>query len=191
MDDEFEEVPPAKSTGLGFSSWMGAIFVGATFALIANLFFINIYNIPSESMDPTLRVKDYIISVPLLDNREDPERGDVVLFYPPESWDKPEGEVFIKRAIAIGGDTVECCSPEGEVLVNGEPIEEEYRQGGNGDLTYSFTVPEDSIFVLGDNREHSADSRYHPYEPFIPLDRVIGQPISIIYPFNHIKLLNN
>jgi signal peptidase I len=188
MPENTEQVTPAKPAK-GKFGWTVPILIGALLATLLNVFFVNIYVVPSSSMEPTLNVGDYMLSVPAVDNKENPERGDIIVFHPPASWDQPEGTVFVKRVIAVGGDIVECCSLDGEVKVNDQPIKETYMQGSNGTKNYSLKVPEGSVFVLGDNRENSADSRYHS-DPFIPFENVIGQPLQLIYPLNHFKSIN-
>lgn len=187
MSDRTETITPAQPSKGGFG-WGMPVIIGAVLAVILNVFFVNIYVVPSSSMEPTLNVGDYILSVPAIDNKETPERGDIVVFHPPSSWDQPEGTVFVKRVIAVGGDVVECCGDDGHVKVNNVAVDETYIKNTNGDKNYSFKVPEGSVFVLGDNRENSADSRFHT-DPFIPLENVIGQPLQLLYPFSHFKSL--
>lgn len=188
MPAETEQVPPAKPAK-GKFGWGFPILIGAVLAIILNVFFVNIYVVPSSSMEPTLNVGDYMLSVPAIDNKAAPNRGDIIVFTPPASWNQPEGTIFVKRVIAVGGDIVECCTADGKVRVNNEPLDETYMKNSNGDRTYSFKVPEGTVFVLGDNRENSADSRYHS-DPFVPLENVKGKPMQLIYPFNHFKPIN-
>ena len=189
MSADTENIAPSKPEK-GRTGWGVPVLVGAILAMILNFFFVNIYVVPSSSMEPTLNVGDYMLSVPALDNSKPPQRGDIIVFHPPASWNQPEGTVFVKRVIAIGGDTVECCSIDGKVKVNDEEIDEPYLKGENGHLSYNLKVPAGTVFVLGDNRGNSADSRYHMSEPFIPLENVSGQPLQLIYPFNHFKTIN-
>lgn len=172
-------------------SWVSVAVIGFTVGILVNLFFVDNYVVPSASMENTLQRGDYMLSAPLLDNATAPERGEVVVFNPPASWGQPEGTVFVKRVIAVGGDTVECCDENGDVLVNGEPIEEPYLKNGaeDLDLEYSYEVPEGSVFVLGDNRLMSADSRYHEDSPFVSVDDVIGQPKVLYWPLNRFTWL--
>lgn len=186
MSDNTEQVSPA--TPKPKFQWGWSIALGAMLAIILNTFFIDTYIVPSSSMEPTLQVGDYMLSIPVIDNRDTPERGEVIVFHPPASWDRPENEVFVKRVVAVGGDAIECCSSDGKVLLNGEPLDEPYMQGSNDGLDYSVKVPEGTVFVLGDNRSNSADSRYHS-EPFIPVENVIGQPFQLFYPFNHFQTI--
>ena len=183
MSKETEEIIPAKPKRRKFG-WTASILTGGLLAVVFQYFLVDTYSIPSASMDPTLEVGDYIISVPLVDNRNAPERGDIVVFVAPDSWGKQPNEKFVKRVIAVGGDIVECCSSTGKVKVNNEEIAEPYMVGSNEDKTYSFSVPEGSVFVLGDNRSNSADSRAYS-DPFVPVENIVGQPFQIIYPLDN------
>jgi signal peptidase I len=188
MSADTENLAPSKPEK-SKTGWGVSVLVGAILAMILNFFFVNIYVVPSSSMEPTLNVGDYMLSVPAIDNSKAPQRGDIIVFHPPASWHQPEGTVFVKRVIAVGGDTVECCSIDGKVRVNDEEIDEPYMKGTNGTLHYNRKVPAGTVFVLGDNRENSADSRFHE-DPFIPEENILGQPMQLIYPFNHFKAIN-
>lgn len=188
MPELTEQVTPAKPAK-GKFGWGVPVVIGAVLAIILNVFFVNIYVVPSSSMEPTLNVGDYMLSIPALENKDNPKRGDIIVFTPPASWDQPEGTIFVKRVIAVGGDTVECCTTDGKVKVNNQPIDESYMKNSNGSRTYSYKVPEGTVFVLGDNRENSADSRYHSSEPFVPIANIKGKPMQLIYPLNHFKAI--
>ncbi|AJE82014.1 signal peptidase [Streptomyces albus] len=147
-----------------------------------------------------------------------PERGDVVVFKDPGDWleaerkkkkDPPVGvkqikwaltnigllpsddeRDLIKRVVGVGGDTVKCCDKQGRVTVNGTPLNEPYLHPGNKPSDFSFTVkvPEGRLFVLGDHRADSADSRYHRTEAFngtVSEDSVVGRALVIAWPFGH------
>lgn len=100
---------------------------------------------------------------------------------------------LIKRIIGVGGDHVVCCNALGQTTVNGTPIDETpYLNLGEGQsapavIPYDVTVPEGSLWVLGDNRDHSRDSRYNLDQPthgFVPLDNVVGRAFLITWPLN-------
>ena len=161
-------------------------------------FVIQCFTIPSESMQPTLMAGD-TISVwrpDALGGRID--RGDIVVFdgrgsfvddalpTPLQkigSWVGvgPRDVYFVKRVIALGGDTVECCDAQGRLLLNGEPLNEEYAPLPASATEFSTRIPQGTMWVMGDNRNDSADSRAllgRPGGGFIPVDRVIGPVIG-------------
>lgn len=151
-----------------------------------------------------------------------PERGDVVVFKDPGGWLKDEkakssadGGAFqpvkdvmtfigllpsadeqdlIKRVVAVGGDTVKCCDKQGRVTVNGTPLTEPYVHPGNppSELKFTVNVPTGRIFVMGDHRSNSADSRFHldePYRGTVSEDNVVGRAVVIAWPFSHWRRL--
>ncbi|MFF4601230.1 signal peptidase I [Streptomyces sp. NPDC001339] len=151
-----------------------------------------------------------------------PERGDVVVFKDPGNWLRGEQhrpaddggalqpvkdamaaigllpsadeQDLIKRVIAVGGDTVACCDKQGRVTVNGTPLTEPYVRPGNPPSLMKFTVnvPTGRIFVMGDHRSNSADSRFHlngPYRGTISEDDVVGRAVVIAWPFGHWRRL--
>jgi signal peptidase I len=147
-----------------------------------------------------------------------PQRGDVVVFKDPGGWlekeqtpltEDPIGikqakevltfigllpsddeQDLIKRVVAVGGDTVKCCDRDGRVTVNGMPINEPYLFPGNSpsEMKFEVAVPPGRIFVMGDHRSNSADSRFHLEEPgsgTVAEDLVVGRAVVIAYPFSH------
>lgn len=189
-DSSSEELPQVKKKRSisGFAIFVAALIV----AIVLNVFFVKSYVVPSLSMADTLEVGDYMLSVPLIDNAHPPTRGTIIVFHPPTSWGEPDGTVFVKRVIAVGGDHISCCSVDGKVQVNGKSIDEPYLKDGVNDTkkTFDYIVPKGELFVMGDNRLNSADSRYHVTDPFVPVDRVLGQPHIRFWPLNRISWLN-
>lgn len=106
---------------------------------------------------------------------------------------------LVKRVIGLPGDVVACCNDFGQVTVNGTPINEPYLHLEDASLPasgteFEVTVPEDSLWVLGDNRYHSADSRAHtsgPHDGFVPLDNVVGRAILTTWPVDRWRWLDN
>jgi len=153
----------------------------------------------------------------------DPQPGDIVVFEGPDTWapevqlaepanwfssvmatlgraigvGPPSEKDYVKRVVAVGGQTVECCDAEGRVLVDGEPVDEPYIVTDNPLPSRSFgqvTVPEGRLWVMGDNRAGSADSRSHStdqYSGTIAVDDVIGKAALIVWPFSRFTTLDD
>jgi len=179
-----------------------AIITALLLALLIRTFVIQAFKIPSGSMMPTLLIGDHILvnkfiygtKIPFSDRRilvfKKPERGDIIVFKYPED---PERD-FIKRVIAIGGDSIE--SSDKVVYVNGKPLEEPYvqhvdppiRPKGN-DLRDNFgpiTVPMEKAFVMGDNRDQSYDSRWWG---FVEMKDIRGEALIIYWSWDPHKWL--
>ena len=178
------------------------ILVALVVALIVKTFFVQAFYIPSASMEPTLAVGDRVFVNKVVYDLGDITRGDVIVFGNPHpgqgtdrgpigaflSWlgegigfAQPEDEDFIKRVVGLPGETVEIS--DNVVYIDGEPLDEPYltddAKVSNGD--YPLTqVPDDALFVMGDNRGNSADSRYGL--GFVPVDEVIGRAFVVIWP---------
>ncbi len=152
-----------------------AIITALILALIIRTFVVQAFKIPSGSMIPTLVIGDHILvnkflygtQIPFTDRKilafREPEKGDVIVFKYPENPTKD----FIKRVIATEGDTIE--QKNKVVYVNGEPVVETYAyhydptmrsDSDRRDTFGRIQVPKDKIFVMGDNRDHSYDSRF-------------------------------
>ncbi|MFD5750574.1 signal peptidase I [Streptomyces sp. NPDC127033] len=121
------------------------------------------YTVPTNSMDPTVKAGDRVLAQRI--SGGDVRRGDVVVFRDSEWGDLP----MVKRVVGVGGDTVACCDDSGRLTVNGKPVEEPYVQGmlgGRASTTdFDATVPEGQLFLLGDERSGSLDSRVHLQDP--------------------------
>jgi signal peptidase I len=173
-------------------------------AIIIKTFLIQAFFIPSGSMEPTLMPDDRILVNRLAYRFGDIERGDIIVFADPTPADqdrgvlgtvlrwfgegigvvRPADDDFIKRVIALPGETWEM--RDGVAYVDGRRLDEAYVNQESLD-TRSFgpeTVPDGMLFVMGDNRNHSGDSRFPPPGGlgYIPIDRVIGQAFVIIWP---------
>jgi signal peptidase I len=193
-------------------------------SFVIKTFLIRSFYIPSQSMENTLQVDDRVIVSLLSPNLVPLQRGDVVVFTDPGGWldagdtreqaQSPLTDVLaflglaapddnnhlIKRVIGLPGDHVTCCNVTGQLTVNGVPLVEPYLDLPSGvtrDDPYDFSVvvPKGDIWVMGDNRDESADSAYHESHKdataFVPLSDVTGQAILISWPISHWATLGN
>ena len=153
-------------------------------------FVFQAYGIPSGSMENTIEVGDMVFSEKVTYYGSDPQRGDIVTFSDPEI----PSRILIKRVIATGGETVDLV--DGRVVVDGVALEESYTEGKPSypltaaygtEITYPYTVPEGELWVMGDNRTNSQDSRY-----FGSIDEssVTGRAVFTYWPLSRIGLLN-
>ncbi len=142
--------------------------------------------IMSSSLENTLMTDDIVFSTRLTD---DIDRYEIVSF---NFYVDRDSSVYIKRVIGLPGDTVEILN--GDVYVNGEKIKDEYVYNDpyNGALCVGYKkyeVPEDSYFMMGDNRHNSYDSRYWD-NPFVKKEDIIAKALFVVYPLKHIKVLS-
>lgn len=159
--------------------------------LVLRTFFIGNFYIPSGSMENTLLVSDRVLTI----KDPDPKRGDIVVFKDDQHWLSSDGNQYlVKRVAAVGGETIE--GKEGKIFVDGKAIDEsKYLKGRNTGLNSTFEaqkVPAGKLFVLGDNRENSADSRFHIASDtqFVDEASVTGKPFFIYWPLNRIGSVN-
>jgi signal peptidase I len=168
--------------------WLGVIGGGIAIALLVEAFLIQAFWIPSPSMEPTLDVGDRVLVNKLSYKFHDVNRGDVVVFErPPGASTGQNDEIkdLIKRVIAVGGDTIE--AKEGDVYVNGERIDENYLEPGTPtDNLPLKTIPDGQVFVMGDNRTNSEDSRIFGS---IDEDAIVGRAFIRVLPITDIGWL--
>ncbi|MCD6310639.1 MAG: signal peptidase I [Candidatus Eremiobacteraeota bacterium] len=132
-----------------------AVIVAGILALFIIVYVARIFFIPSESMLPTLKIRDVIIVNKAVYRLAPPKRGEIVIFRPPPKANAGEKQ-FIKRLIGLGGETIEV--KEGKVFINGKPLNEPYiREPMYYDMK-PVKIPKDGLFVMGDNRNNSDDS---------------------------------
>jgi signal peptidase I len=187
-DAEDADAQPRRRWRRTILEWLGVIGGGIAIALLVEAFLIQAFWIPSPSMEPTLGVGDRVLVNKLSYNFHDVNRGDVVVFErPPGASNGENGEIkdLIKRVIAIGGDTIE--ARDGNVYVNGKQIEENYLEPGTPtDNLPLTTIPDGRVFVMGDNRTNSEDSRI-----FGPIDEddIVGRAFIRVLPITDIGWL--
>ena len=182
------------------------ILVALGVAILVKSFVIQAFYIPSESMVPTLEVGDRVFVNKFLFDEGDIHRGDVIVFENPNQADlpdrgaiggflhwlgegigfaQPENEDFIKRVVALPGETIEI--RDDVVYIDGEPFDEPYLTDAAGKVMADYPlkeVPEGELFVMGDNRGNSADSRYGLGT--VPVEKVIGKAFVVIWPPSHL-----
>jgi signal peptidase I len=178
------------------AEWVGVIACGVVIALVAQAFLVQAFWIPSASMVPTLNEGDRVLVNKLAYRAHDVHRGDVIVFDRPEEAANGDDEIkdLIKRVVAIEGDTIEL--HEGDVYINGERIEEPYLNDDaptspdTGGCTNSgddrWELPEDTVFVMGDNRTNSSDSRC--FGP-IAEDTIVGRAVVKLLPLRDVGWL--
>lgn len=190
-------------------------------AFLVKTFLVQAFYIPSGSMEETLQVGDRVLVNKMVYRFRSIERGDIIVFDGTGSFVSgnqadpqinPIGQVarflgeivgiappsdrdFIKRVIGVGGDRVVCCDAEGLITVNGIPLDEtEYLYPKNPPSKQNFDVlvPEGRLWVMGDHRSASADSRAHLGDPgggMVPVERVIGRAFAIVWPLDRAQFL--
>lgn len=173
--------------------------------LIIRLFFFGFYSIPSESMMDTIQVGDRVITSKTAMKYPGLVRGDIIVFKDPAHWLNAESssssyqtsEYLIKRLIGLPGDTVACKGPGWPITVNGVAIDEQsyIRPGVDpSSVAFSVKVSADHVFVMGDNRSNSADSRYHfddGDKGLVPESDVIGVGLVVYWPLSRWSVLSN
>lgn len=207
-EDEGAERRPQRSFWKELPLLIG---IALLLALLIKTFLVQAFSIPSDSMQNTLQRGDRVLVDKLTPwFGSEPERGEVVVFHDPANWLSGEAtpepnfmqqvlskiglmpsadeKDLIKRTIAIGGDTVEC-KKGGPVVVNGKELDEPYIFPGNtpcDDFPFGpLVVPKGSIWVMGDHRQNSQDSRYHQQDStrgFVPVKDVVGRAVVVAWP---------
>lgn len=201
------------------------VLIALALALLIKAFIVQAFYIPSDSMMNTLQRQDRVLVNKVVYDLRDIRRGEVIVFRGDESWGsevpipEPTNPVqrfarwvggalgvthtsekdFIKRVVAVGGDTVACCDPEGRVTVNGQGLVEPYvfQNGplGDGSCTRRefgpIKVPQNRLWVMGDHRSASADSRCHldSHNGTIAESSVIGRAFVIVWPVDRVSTL--
>ena len=167
--------------------WTAVLGGALLVALIVKVFLFQAFVIPSESMVPTLEVGDRVLVNKLSYHLHDIHRGDVVVFErPPAAATPGDDSDLIKRVIGLPGDTVE--GSGGVVFVNRQPLDERYLP--QGAVTQDFAeveVGDHEVFVMGDNRQNSRDSRF--FGP-VPTDHIVGRAFARVWPLGALSFLS-
>lgn len=163
--------------------WVAVVVGALVVALVVKTFLFQAFYIPSASMEPTLTKGDRVLVNKLSYDLHDVNRGDIIVFELPSEKVGPDGiKDLIKRVVGLPGDVIE--SRDGDVFIDGKRLVEPYLPDGTTTDSPPIrrqTVPEDHVFVLGDNRDNSADSRFENRGP-IPIDTIIGRAFIQVWP---------
>ncbi|GAA3750091.1 signal peptidase I [Spinactinospora alkalitolerans] len=198
------------------------IVIALVLAFVIRTWVVQPFYIPSSSMEDTLLIGDRVFVNKLVYEVRDIKRGDIVVFNGSGSWDEeddvtveeptnpvsrlftwvgqqfgmaPTGKDYIKRVIGLPGDTVQCCDEQNRVLVNGVPLNEDYLYPGSLETHQEFgpvEVPEGRLWVMGDHRAVSYDSRMHQSDPgggTISEESVVGRAFVIVWPLGRMDTL--
>ncbi len=193
------------------------VVVALVVSLFIKTFLVQFFYIPSGSMENTLQIKDRVAvnKVPFISKNI--SRGDVVVFRDPDNWlpeiidydtnkyvskaksalvavgvlPNPTKQYLVKRVVGVAGDHIVCCTKAGNLTINDIEVTEPYIYAGNkpSEMKFDVTVPEGKLWVMGDHRGASADSRYHQEDinkGFVPVSRVTGRVVAVIWPFKNI-----
>lgn len=197
------------------------VVVALVVSLFIKSFLVQFFYIPSGSMENTLQINDRVAvnKLPFVSGKIN--RGDVVVFRDPASWlpepdssskstiaskirdglvlvgvlPNPAKQYLVKRVIGVAGDRIVCCTDK-KLTINGTPVDEPYIFKGNdpSDMTFDITVDPGKIWVMGDHRGSSADSRYHQDDVnngFVPVSKVTGRVYAIIWPFKNLSFVSS
>jgi signal peptidase I len=214
--EEDKSAPAAKKKRSFGRELLTIVVAAAVLTLLVKAFVVQVYRIPSASMENTLQIGDRVLVNKVVYHFRGIARGDIVVFSGQDSWgpDAPPPSsdpvvrffddvlsgiglqnsqtYYIKRVIGLPGDHVACCT-DGKVTVNGVPLSESsYLFPGNPPSTLKFNevVPPGHLWVMGDHRSDSDDSRYHPGDPgggAIPENQVVGRAFLIIWPLSQFR----
>ena len=175
-----EQVSPEVQARREAYDWIQSLISALLICVLVFVFVVRIMDVNGSSMVPTLKNGDKVLVSGLL---YEPDRGDIVVFKK-DSYN--DNKALVKRVIAVAGDTVNIDFDNGIVYVNGEAIEEAYLDGSTNnklDFIGPQTVPENCLFVMGDNRNASTDSRDKRIG-MVDKRLVIGKVLLVVYPFS-------
>ncbi len=175
---------PARDAPVSFGRWLGelVVMVALAFLLASGIrtFVIQPYVIPSSSMEPTIEISDRVLANKFIYRFSEPQAGDIVVLDDPTET----VQTLIKRVVATGGQIVDI--ENGRVLIDGIPIDEPYSLGAPTEpmvIGMPYAVPEGSVWLMGDNRPNSADSRVFGA---VPLSDINGRAFFTFWPMDRV-----
>jgi len=160
--------------------WVVSIVIAVVLALFIRHFIVELYIVDGPSMRPTLQSQERLVVNKFIYRFRPPERGEILIFRYPRDPSRD----FIKRVIAIPGDTIEIQGSR--VFVNDQILNEPYILDKTRSVYPKATVPPDSVFVMGDNRNNSEDSRFADVG-FVPYDLIKGKALVVFWPLSEMR----
>jgi signal peptidase I len=165
--------------------WLVVVAGALIVALVVKTWLFQAFYIPSGSMEPTLHIDDRVLVNKISYDLEDVDRGDIIVFERPESWGTSEIDDLIKRVVGLPGETISVV--DGEVLIDGEVLDEPWLEDDvttpgffeESGCVPECTIPDDAVFVLGDNRSNSDASNHFGSLPF---EQVVGRAFLRVWP---------
>jgi signal peptidase I len=203
------------AAGAAIREFVVVVAMALALSFVVKTWLMQAFYIPSGSMEDTLILNDRVVVNKLVPGVVDLQRGDVVVFEDPGDWLSAMPEVshgpvrdgaervlsfvgllpntsdnhLIKRVIGLPGDTITCCDSEGRLSVNGVPVTEPYIKPGDvpSSITFDITVPEGKVWVMGDHRSDSEDSRFHDpdgtgAQGSVPVANITGRAVAKVWP---------
>ena len=217
IDVPVEEATPAPHLGKVLRDWLVVVLIALGAAMLVRVYVLQQFYISGPSMQTTLLENNRVLVNKLSYRLHDVHRGDVVVFRDPDNWlpeiidystnkyllkakgalvavgvlPNPAKQYLVKRVVGVGGDRVVCCTKDGKLTINGVEVTEPYIFAGNkpSEMNFDVTVPKGKLWVMGDHRGASADSRYHQDDinkGFVPVSKVTGRVVAVIWPFKNI-----
>ena len=176
----------------GLLEWVVVFVIALAVFWVVRLFVVEPFTVPTGSMEPTIQIGDNVLGQKVsLRLGQEVHAGDIVVFRNPDATS--DHDILVKRVIATGGQTVDL--RDGHVYVDGKPLDEPYAAGKSYPLdmqapgveaSLPYTVPEGSVWLMGDNRENSADSRYFGA---VPTDNLIAVVFFRYWPLDRMGTL--
>lgn len=207
----------AGAAGAALREFVVVVAMALALSFVVKTWLVQAFYIPSGSMEDTLILNDRVVVNKLVPDVVDVQRGDVIVFQDPGDWLSSVPEVshgplrdgvervlsfvgllpdtsdnhLIKRVIGLPGDRIVCCDAQGRLTVNGVPLSEPYIKPGDvpSSITFDITVPAGKVWVMGDHRSDSEDSRFHDpagtgAEGSVPIEDITGRAVAKVWPFD-------
>lgn len=205
-----------NSFSRGIVEFVVVVAIALALATGIRTFIVQPFFVPSGSMEQTLQIDDRVIASKITTAISGVKRGEIMVFKDPGNWLPPvqqtsdgwrsvvakaftfvgllpsdSGDDLVKRVIGIEGDQVACCNEGGQIVLNGVALDEtSYIDGPTDQILFEVTVSKDSMFVMGDNRGNSADSRFHldQNDGAVPTDNAVGRVFTVVWPLSRMTI---